>query len=87
MANLKSARKRMKTGARKREENIKVRSRAKTAIRKLEKEIELGNKDAVEEKYKIAMQALDKAKDINIIHKNKAAKEKSRLTKLKNNME
>lgn len=87
MANLKSSRKRILTNARKTEENIKVRSRAKTAIKKLEKEIELANKDLVEEKHKIAMQAIDKAKDIGIMHKNKAAREKSRLTKLKNNME
>ncbi len=87
MANLKSSKKRILTNARKADENRPVKSRAKTAVKNLEKDIKAGSKMGVDEKLKTAFRAIDKAENIGLIHKNKAARQKARLTKLKNNME
>ncbi len=87
MANLKSSKKRILTNARKTAENRPVKSQAKTAIKNLEKEVKAGNKQVADDKLKTAFRAIDKAENIGLIHKNKAARQKARLTKLKNNME
>ena len=59
----------------------------KTAVKKLEKEAKHGSKDNAAEKLNVAIKKIDKACSSGLIHKNKAARQKSRLTKLKNNME
>lgn len=87
MPNIKSAKKRVKTSAKKEEINTLVTSRMKSAIKKVEKEVKLGNKETVETKLNDAVKSIDKALSSGLIHKNKAARTKSRLTKLKNNME
>lgn len=87
MPNIKSAKKRVKTSAKKEEINTLVTSRMKSAIKKVEKEVKNGNKEAAELKLKDAVKSIDKASSSGLIHKNKAARTKSRLTKMKNNME
>ena len=59
----------------------------KTAVKNVEKDVKAGNKEAVANDLNIAIQRIDKAKSTGKIHKNKAARLKSRLTKLKNSME
>lgn len=87
MPNIKSAEKRIKTSAKKRELNNEKTSRMKTAIKKFEKEVKSGDKKVAEEKLNIAIKAIDKVEKSGLIHKNNAARNKSRITKLKNNME
>ncbi len=87
MPNIKSAKKRVKTNAKKAEMNTVVSSRMKSAIKKVEKEVKAGNKEAANDKLKDAVKNIDKALTSGLIHKNKAARQKSRLTKMKNNME
>lgn len=87
MPNIKSAKKRVKQSAKKEEINTLVSSRMKTAIKKVEKEVKAGNKEEATSKLKNAVKNIDKALSSGLIHKNKAAREKSRLTKMKNNME
>lgn len=58
----------------------------RTAVKKFEKEVKAGNKEAASTNYNIAIQRVDKAMASGKIHKNKAARLKSRLTKLKNAM-
>lgn len=79
MANTKSAQKRIRSNERKRVRNQAYRSRAKTAIRKAEQLIFSGqeSQDAV----RAAISVLDKAAVKGIIHKNNAARRKSRLVK------
>ncbi|HEU5012352.1 MAG TPA: 30S ribosomal protein S20 [Roseiflexaceae bacterium] len=79
MANTKSAEKRIRTNERKRVRNQAYRSRAKTAVRKAEQTIFAGepSQEAVLE----AIRTLDKAAGKGIIHKNNAARRKSRLMK------
>lgn len=87
MPNIKSAKKRMRSNARKAEVNTLVTSSMKTAIKKLEKEVKAGNKEEASNNLNIALQRIDKAVTSGLVHKNKAARLKSRLTKMKNAME
>lgn len=87
MPNIKSAKKRVLTSAKKQVRNNDIVSSMKTAVKKLEKEAKHGSKDNADEKLNVAIKKIDKACSSGLIHKNKAARQKSRLTKLKNNME
>lgn len=87
MPNIKSAIKRVKTSAKRQELNTVVKSTMKGAMKKVEKEVKAGNKETATANLNAAIKAIDKAHTSGIIHKNKAAREKSRLTKLKNTME
>ena len=87
MPNIKSAKKRVLTNQRKCEENVLVDSRMKNSIKKLEKNIKEGNKEESQELLKTTFKDIDKAQDINIVHPNKAARLKSRLSKSVNGME
>ncbi len=78
MANTKSAQKRIRSDARKRMRNLRVRSRVKTFIRKAEQAIATGN-DASSEFVRDAYAELDRAATKGVIHKNNAARRKSRL--------
>ena len=86
MPNIKSAKKRVLTNQRKCEENVLVDSRMKNSIKKLEKNIKEGNKAESQELLNTTFKDIDKAQDINIVHPNKAARLKSRLTKSVNNI-
>lgn len=87
MPNIKSAKKRMRSNAKKAEVNTLLTSSMKTAIKKFEKEVKAGNKDEASNALNIAVQRIDKAKNSKLVHQNKAARLKSRLTKMKNTME
>ena len=87
MPNIKSAVKRMHSNAKKAEVNSLVSGAMKTAIKKFEKEVANGNKEAASNNLNIALQRIDKAVVSGLVHKNKAARLKSRLTKMKNSME
>ena len=84
MPNIKSAKKRVLTNAKKGEANKSQNSAMRTAIKNVEKEAKTGNKETVNEKLKVAIKKIDKACSSGLIHKNKAARQKSRLTKQTN---
>ncbi|NNJ09657.1 30S ribosomal protein S20 [Chloroflexales bacterium ZM16-3] len=79
MANTKSAKKRISTNARKHARNQMYRSQVKTAVKKAEQTIFAGTPD--EATIRAAISILDKAAVKGIIHKNNAARRKSRLVK------
>lgn len=79
MANTKSAEKRIRSNARRALRNKMYRSRVKTAIRKAERAIFASTPDP--ELVREAMSLLDRAAVKGIIHKNNAARRKSRLAK------
>ncbi|WP_129673531.1 30S ribosomal protein S20 [Candidatus Chloroploca sp. Khr17] len=79
MANTQSAKKRIRSNARKHERNTVYRSRVKTMVKKAEMSIFSGTPD--EEAVRDAISTLDKAAVKGIIHKNNAARRKSRLMK------
>lgn len=79
MANTGSAKKRIRVNARKRLRNQMYRSRVKTMIKKAEQSIFDGTPD--EAAVREALRTLDKAAVKGILHKNNAARRKSRLMK------
>ena len=74
----KSAEKRIKTAEKSRQRNRRVKSLIRGAVKELEAEKDSAKKS---EKMKNVVSVLDKAAGKNVIHKNKAARTKSRLAK------
>ena len=82
MANIKSAIKRNKQNEKKRVLNRVYRGRARTFIGKARKAMESGETQEVTAQSVLdAVKALDKAAQKGVIHKNNAARRKSRLMK------
>lgn len=79
MANIKSAIKRIAVADKKRNRNVVIKSNLKTAIKKFENAVNNTNIDLAKEELVKASRVLDKAVSKGIIHKNKAARKKSRL--------
>ena len=84
MPNIKSAKKRVRSNAKKDNVNTLVMSSMKTAVKNCEKAIQAGNKQEAATKLNIALQRVDKACSSGLVHKNKAARLKSRLTNATN---
>jgi len=59
--------------------NASLRSRLRTAIKNVVKAIEGGDKAAAESAYKTAVPVIDATTHKGLVHKNKAARHKSRL--------
>lgn len=79
MANTKSAEKAARQAEKHRARNVALRSRMRTAIRKVTSSIASGDKEAAQAKYREAMAVVDSLVNKGIIHRNKAARHKSRL--------
>lgn len=79
MSNIKSAIKRARTNEVKRARNTSVKSAIKTNIRRYEAAITQGNTQEATTLYSKVTSLLDKAASKGIIHKNTAARRKSRL--------
>ena len=86
MANIKSQIKRNKTNELRRLRNKAVKSELKTRVKSAVKVVEAGEDTAVEA-LKLAQKRLDKAASKGVIHKNQAARRKSRLMKRLNRTE
>ena len=87
MANIKSAKKRVRSNVKKEENNNVAVQRTKNSIKKVVKAVENNDKENLKEKYDAAIKNIDKAASSGLIKKNKAARDKSRLTKLINKVE
>lgn len=79
MANSAQARKRARQAINRRSRNQAQRSEMRTYIKRVVKQIAAGSKDDAIEAYKQAVPAIDSAVGKGVIHKNKAARHKSRL--------
>ena len=79
MANSAQARKRAKQASRHRTHNVPLRSRARTAIKKTLKAIHTGDGEAARAAFRDAVPVIDRMADKGLMHKNKAARHKSRL--------
>ena len=79
MANSPQARKRARQATTHNKRNAAERSRFRTAIKKVIYAIEAGDKAAAESAYKDAIPMIDSTCSKGLIHKNKAARHKSRL--------
>jgi small subunit ribosomal protein S20 len=80
MANIASARKRARQAEIRRQHNAALRSELRSAIRNIRKAIAAGDKKAARTVYQRASGVIDSVADKNIIHKNAAARHKSRLS-------
>jgi small subunit ribosomal protein S20 len=79
LANTLQARKRARQAEKHRQHNSAQRSAMRTKVKNVVKAIDAGNKEAATEAYKQAIPVLDRAANRGPIHKNKAARHKSRL--------
>lgn len=79
MANSKQAEKRARQAVNRRARNMSQRSRMRTCIKGVKKAVVDGDKDEANKRFREAMPAIDAMVTKGIIHKNTAARYKSRL--------
>jgi small subunit ribosomal protein S20 len=80
MANTAQARKRARQAVKQNAHNSSQRSTLRTAIKAVRKAIEAGDKAAASAVFQSSISTIDRIADKKIIHKNKAARHKSRLS-------
>jgi small subunit ribosomal protein S20 len=80
MANSAQARKRARQAVAQNSHNSSLRSRLRTAVKAVRKAIDAGDKAAAAEIFKNSQPVIDSIADKKIVHKNKAARHKSRLS-------
>ncbi|MFO1443394.1 30S ribosomal protein S20 [Bacillus sp. Bva_UNVM-123] len=84
MPNIKSAIKRVKINEAKNAANVTAKSAMRTAVKKVEAAIVNNDATAAKETFVEAARKLDKAAAKGLVHKNAAARKKSRLMKKMN---
>jgi small subunit ribosomal protein S20 len=82
VANSPQARKRARQAEKRRAHNSSLRSLVRTVIKKVYSAINSGDSAAAKAAYNSAVPVIDRMADKGIIHKNKAARHKSRLNAL-----
>ncbi len=80
MANSKQARKRARQSDKRNMHNKSIRSMFRTYIKRTQEAIASGDKSAAETAFSEAMPVIDRVAGKGLIHKNKAARHKSRLS-------
>ena len=79
MANSAQARKRARQAVKQRAQNASMRSSLSNAVKRVQKAVVDGDKVAAQSIYQESVAVIDRIADKKIIHKNKAARHKSRL--------
>lgn len=79
MANSAQARKRVRQAERKRAHNASMRSRMRTSVKRVLRALNVGDAETASSALKLAGPVLDGAAGKGLIHKNKAARHKTRL--------
>lgn len=79
MANSAQARKRARQAVRRRAHNASMRSRMRTRVKRVVRALDANDAEAAGAALKLAGPNLDSAASKGLIHKNKAARHKSRL--------
>ena len=82
MANIKQQKKRVRTAARERLENLRYRSTIKTLTRRLQAAVEEGDSEQVAEDHRRLQQWIDRAAARGAIHRNLAARKKAQAARL-----
>lgn len=80
MANIKSAKKRIRVIETKTLRNKMIKSALKTTIKKFETSVANNNVEEAKVTYTAAVKALDMAASKGVVHKNVASRKKSKLT-------
>ncbi len=84
MPNIRSAEKRVRQTATRTARNKRVRSLLKNSIRRFEETLQSGSGEDAQARLVAAVSQIDKAAAKGIIHKNNAARKKSRLNNMYN---
>jgi small subunit ribosomal protein S20 len=79
MANIKSARKRARQAPKRRDRNMSLRTVARSAIKDVKKAIAAGDKKAAVAALVKSQAAIDRVAAKGVLHRNAAARQKSRL--------
>lgn len=79
MANSAQARKRARQADKSRTHNAGLRTKARTYIKRVLQAVKNGDKNAAQQSYKEAVSVIDKVSGKGLLHKNAAARYKSRL--------
>ncbi len=79
MANSPQAKKRARQAEKCRSHNASLRSMVRTYLKKVVSAIDAGDKEQATTAYAVAVPVIDRMTNKGIIHKNKAARHKSRL--------
>jgi small subunit ribosomal protein S20 len=79
VANTPQSKKRARQNEKARKHNASLRSMARTYVKKVVNAIEAGDAEAAKAAYAAAVPVIDRVADKGLIHKNKAARHKSRL--------
>ncbi len=87
LANIKSAKKRIRVNEKKAMRNKMIKSSVKTAVKKVNSAIAAGDKEAASAALSSAISKINKAASKGIYHKNTASRKVSRLTLAVNKME
>jgi len=80
MANTKQSAKRAKQAENRRQRNVALRSRMRTAIKAVLNAVQSGDAEQASTLYKDAVPKIDTMVNKGLVHKNKAAHTKSRLS-------
>ena len=84
MPNIKSVIKDVKKSRERHKRNIAVKSKIKTYVKKAKATIETGDAEATKQAVSVAVSVIDSAAEKGIIHKNAAARRKSRVMRAAN---
>ena len=84
MANIKSAKKRIRVNAKKQLRNKIVKSSTKTYIKKAVAASAAGEAESAESAFRKAISMIDKAKSKGVYHKNTASRKKAKLARMRN---
>ncbi|QDS87031.1 30S ribosomal protein S20 [Rosistilla ulvae] len=82
MPNSEGAKKRLRQSFVRRDRNKAIKTAMRNQIRKVRESVQAGDFSAAEEQFRLAAKRLDRAGAKNIIHRNAAARTKSRLQHL-----
>jgi small subunit ribosomal protein S20 len=82
MPNIKQQKKRVRSAARERLENLHYRSTVKTITRRLEAAVRSGESDRAEAEHRELVRWIDRAAARGALHKNTAARRKAHAAKL-----
>ena len=80
MPNTKSAKKRLRQNVERRGHNRSLRSEVRTQCRKVREALKAADVEQAEAAFRLAAKKLDRAGSRNIIHRNAAARLKSRMS-------
>lgn len=83
MPNTPNAQKALRQSEKRRQANRQQRAALRTVIKKARDAARAGDAEAAESSFRLAVKRLDQAAAKGLIHKNKAARTKSRLAHLK----